>query len=309
MSCGEKRRVRASSHDAFESESERVAAMARRTAKRRKNTKKKRTRSLRLRRYLPGGRTRRRILTAFRRAPGFVRLTVGAGLAVALWLAINWGYQVVRKPSELFFPVSESFYKDPAETWRAYGSLFERHSTSVMTPDLLAALAQVEGSGNPVVRTYWQWTLTLAPFEVFRPASSAVGMYQITDGTFALARRYCIHRHRVVPEGPWYDFRSCWFNELYTRTIPSHAVELTAAYLDRGVARILQRYAVQDATLLQKQILAAMMHLCGAGAAAEYARRGLRFAPGQRCGSHDARGYVGRVTRMQGRFAALAAAG
>ena len=118
-----------------------------------------------------------------------------------LFFAVNWTYQVVRKPSELWFPVSGSFYKDPAETWRAYGSLFERHSTAVMTPDLLAALAQVEGSGNPVVRTYWRFSLTHEPFEIFRPASSAVGMYQITDGTFAIARRYCVHRHLVVGRG------------------------------------------------------------------------------------------------------------
>ena len=154
---------------------------------------------------------------------------------------MNWTYQVIRKPSELLFPISGSFYKDPAETWRAYGSLFERHSTPVMTPDLLAALAQVEGSGNPVVRTYWRFSLTHEPFEIFRPASSAVGMYQITDGTFGIARRYCVHRHRVVEEGPWYDFKSCWLNELYTRTVPSHAVEMTAAYLDRGVADVLGR--------------------------------------------------------------------
>lgn len=226
----------------------------------------------------------------------------------AAWLVVNWGYQVVRKPSELLFPVSESFYKEPAETWRAYGHLFRRHSTSVMAPDLLAALAQVEGSGNPVVRTYWQWTASINPFEIFRPASSAVGMYQITDGTFEASRRYCIHNHRVVEEGPWYAFRTCWFNELYTRTVPSHAVELTSAYLDRGVAQVLARYPAPNATLRQKQTLAAMMHLCGVGAASVYARRGMQFAPGQRCGSHDARAYVGRVLAMQRRFAALAAA-
>ncbi len=100
--------------------------------------------------------------------------------------------------------------------------------------------------------------------------------------------------------------RSCWFNALYTRTIPSHAVELTSAYLDRNVALILQRYPVQGASLQQKQRLAAMLHLCGAGAAREYARRGLRFAPGQRCGAHDAHAYVERVVGLQRQFAALA---
>ena len=92
-----------------------------------------------------------------------------------------------------------------------------------------------------------------------------------------------------------------------TRTIPSHAVELTSAYLDRSVTVALERYPTPNATLQQKQRLAAMLHLCGAGAAREYARHGLKFAPGQRCGAHDARVYVERVTSMQRRFAALAA--
>src|SRR5581483_7798393 len=137
----------------------------------------------------PRAALRRCWLRAFRRAPRSMQL---ACLLLALGgaaLAINWVYQVVRKPSELFFPVSGVLYKTPAETWGDYGTAFRRYSTPVMTPELLAALAQVEGSGNPVVRTYWRWSWTLRPFEVYRPASSAVGMYQITDGTFAEARR------------------------------------------------------------------------------------------------------------------------
>jgi hypothetical protein len=272
-------------------------------ARRRGNVGEKRRRT---RRWWPGPRARREWVSRFRRTPGAVQTTVLAGVFLVLFFAVNWTYQVIRKPSELWFPVSGSFYKDPAETWRAYGSLFERHSTAVMTPDLLAALAQVEGSGNPVVRTYWRFSLTHEPFEIFRPASSAVGMYQITDGTFAIARRYCVHRHRVVEEGPWYDYKSCWLNDLYTRTVPSHAVEMTAAYLDVGVTRVLGRFPKLRATLEQKQTLATMMHLCGAGAAAEYARRGLALTAGQRCGTHDARTYVTRVTSMQRRFKALA---
>lgn len=276
--------------------------MARRRAKR----GKRRASKFKIGRWWPSARTRQKLLKKFRRAPSVVQIPVLCVLFVALSLAVNWTYQVVRKPSELFFPISGSFYKDPAATWRAYGHLFQRHSTPVMTPDLLAALAQVEGSGNPIVRTYWRFSLTNEPFEIFRPASSAVGMYQITDGTFEIARRYCVHRHRVVEEGPWYDFKSCWLNELYTRTVPSHAVEMTAAYLDRGVADVLARHPGLRATLEQKQTLATMMHLCGAGAAAAYARAGLQLKPGQRCGTHDARSYVARVAAMQRRFKALA---
>ena len=229
-------------------------------------------------------------------------------LAVILWLILNWVYQVVRKPSELFFPVSGTLNKGPAETWAQYAPLFRRYSTNVISPDLLAALAQVEGSGNPVARTYWRWSFNLKPFEVYRPASSAVGMYQITDGTFAEARRYCIHDHTVVEDGPWDDWNSCWFNRLYTRVIPSDAVELTAAYLDRSVTGALQRHHVMFAARERKDELAAVIHLCGAGAGDAYVRRGLRLAEGQRCGDHDAREYVARVTAMRRVFKSLSSA-
>jgi hypothetical protein len=226
----------------------------------------------------------------------------------AAWFAVNWVYQVIRKPSELFFPVSGVLYKTPAETWDAYAPVFERHSTAVVTPELLAALAQVEGSGNPVVRTYWRWSPSTEPFEVYRPASSAVGMYQITDGTFAEARRYCIRDHRVVEDGPWNDFRSCWFNALYSRVVPTHAVELTSAYLDRRIDAILTRQRATGATLQQKHNLAAVIHLCGAGAGEVYARRRFQPTSGQRCGDHLVSGYLMRVSEMKRVFAALAKA-
>ncbi len=227
--------------------------------------------------------------------------------AVTLWGALNWSYQVIRKPTELFFPVSGTLFKTPSETWRQYAPLFRRHATDVMTPAQLAALAQVEASGNPVARTYWRWSWKAQPFEMYRPASSAVGMYQITDGTFLNARRYCIHDHVAVEAGPWHAWRSCWFNWLYVRVIPSHAVELTSAYLDRGVARTLARHGIKRATIEQKQQLATLIHLCGAGAGDAYARRGLRLTRGQRCGSHDARAYLARVAAMNKVFVRLAA--
>jgi hypothetical protein len=227
---------------------------------------------------------------------------MAALVVLILWLGINWIYQVVRKPSELFFPVSGTLYKTPAETWAEYAPIFKKFATAVMTPDFLAAIAQVEGSGNPVARTYWKWSWSSQPFEVYRPASSAVGMYQITDGNFAAARRFCIHDHVVVEDGPWNDWHSCWFNNLYARVIPSDAVELTSAYLDRSVASILERHRMSSASLLQKQMLAALIHLCGAGAGDEFARRRFRLADGQRCGDTPARVYLERVETMQSVF-------
>src|SRR3989454_4593692 len=240
--------------------------------------------------------------------PLALRVLVIAVVILLVWSAVNWTYQVLRKPTELFFPVSRALSKTPPETWRQYGPLFRGHSTAVITPDLLAALAQVEGAGNPVARTYWRWRPTWNPLELYRPASSAVGMYQITNAMFAEARRYCIHDHVVVEDGPWHDFDSCWFNGLYARVVPSHAVEMTAAFLDRRVAGTIARRRITDATLLQKQDLAALIHLCGAAWSDGYARRGFLQTAGQRCGEHDVGSYLAQVHATRRQFARLAAA-
>jgi len=260
----------------------------------------------RLFRTLTSARNWRRWRRRWRQMPGLLRLLAVATATVVFAIALNGLYQVVRKPTELFFPVSDALHKLPQDTWASYAPLFRRHATAVMTPELLAALAQVEGSGNPVARTYWRMSLALNPFEIYRPASSAVGMYQITDGTFEIARRYCIHHNQVVEDGPWDDRRSCWFNALYSRVIPSHAVEMTSAYLDRQTTTVLARAGIHDAPLAARQRLAMVIHLCGAGAGAAYARRGLAFAPGQRCGSHDPRHYVAKVENYQRVFSRLA---
>jgi hypothetical protein len=250
----------------------------------------------------------RRVLLGLLAAPLALQIVLGIIAVLLVWLTVNWVYQVVRKPTEVFFPVSTAMAKRPPETWRRYAKLFHKHSTEVITPQFLAALAQVEGAGNPVARTYWRWQPTWNPLAVYRPASSAVGMYQITNATFQEAKRYCIHNHVVVEVGPWHDVRACWFNGLYTRVVPSHAVELTAALLDRSVSNTLRRQRITAATLQQKQDLAAIIHLCGAGAGDVYARRGFRLTPGQRCGDHDVRGYLAHVDAMKRQFVRLAAA-
>ncbi len=271
----------------------------------RKKRKKRRRRS-RVAILWPSARLRRRALRALLTAPLVVQLIIVAAVVLALWSVTNWAYQVVRKPAELFFPVSGALSKTPSATWRQYEPIFQAYSTTVITPELLAALAQVEGAGNPVARTYWRWHPTWDPFELYRPASSAVGMYQITDATFAEAKRYCIHDHVVVEDGPWNELRSCWFNSLYTRVVPTHAAEMTSALLDRRVAGTLERNRIADATLEQKQDLAAVIHLCGAGAGDTYAKRGFRLTPDQRCGDHDVRGYLSQVNAMKRMFVRLA---
>jgi len=267
----------------------------------------------RRRRLWPGRAARRRWLRRWRqlwrllwwRTSPAGRILIGLVLAAAAALTANALYQVSAKPTELFFPVSGVLAKRPEETWRAYEPAFRRYATASVAAELLAALAQLEGSGDPLVRTYWRWSWAWRPFELYRPASSAVGMYQITDGTFAEARHYCIHAHRLTREGAWNDWHGCWFNALYLRIVPPDAIELTAAYLDLKVNDILARLP-QAPGAAQRRHLAAVIHLCGAGAALGYARRGFRFRAGERCGDHDPREYLRRVDQMQALFAQLA---
>jgi hypothetical protein len=227
-------------------------------------------------------------------------------LGIVGFFALNLIYQVVRKPGELFAPISGSLSKSPVSIWQSYGALFEEHSTSIISPEFLAALAQVESDGNPVARTYWRWQWSWSPFEIYRPASSALGMFQITDGTFAESRKYCIRNHTVVTEGPWHDPDSCWFNSLYIRTLPSHAIEMTAAYLHQRVVDAVAARRVPKASLAQKQKLAAVIHLCGLKRGETFAARGFRVTAGELCGTHRLQRYLAQIDSMKKRFAKLA---
>jgi hypothetical protein len=229
-----------------------------------------------------------------------MRVVVIAAIILVVFFATNLVYHVVRKPTEMFSPVSGAFNKTPVETWREYAALFREYSTAAITPELLAALAQVESAGNPVASTYWRWRLTWDPFAVFQPASSGVGMYQMTDAAFAEARDYCVHRHAVVEDG-------CWLNGLYTRAVPSHAIELTAVFLDRNVTAILAHRPNAMSSPQQKQELAAIIHLCGPGSAKAFARRSFHLTAGERCGDHDVASHLAQVNAMKQEFLGFAA--
>ena len=246
-------------------------------------------------------RWRQRAHWAWRRlsaAPRWLRIAVIAATVLAFLAATNLVYQVARKPTEMFFPVAGALDKMPAATWAEYGPLFREYSTPAVPPELLAALAQVEGAGNPLARTYWRWRLTWNPLAIYRPASSAVGMYQMTDAAFAAARQACIRDHAVTDD--------CWFTGLYSRVLPSHAIQLAAVSLDRKVATILAQQPRAHATAQQKQDLAAVIYLCGAGPAEAFARRGFKLTPGERCGDQDVATYLANVRAMKRKFLRLA---
>jgi len=229
-----------------------------------------------------------------------VRIAGSVAILLAAAALTNLVYQVIRKPTELFVFVGHALDKEPAGTWRQYGPLFRAYSTSTITPELLAALAQVESSGNPVARTYWRWRWSLNPFAIYRPASSAVGLYQMLDAATAEAARFCIRDNAVTDNG-------CGSAALTIRVIPSHAIELASVYLDRNVADVLARAGDVTASESERQDLAAFIHLCGAGPATAFARRNFQMISGERCGDQLVASYVARVNAMKRQFQRLAA--
>src|SRR3974390_3746989 len=95
----------------------------------------KRARRLKFgRRAAKGLRSMRRLARRARRwwrpAPLPAKFILGALVVLLLWLSINWIYQVIRKPTELFFPVEGTLYKTPSETWQQYAPIFRKYSTT-----------------------------------------------------------------------------------------------------------------------------------------------------------------------------------
>jgi transglycosylase-like protein with SLT domain len=251
-----------------------------------------------------------------RQAKRSLRRLRGLRLPTAAWIcagalllvAANAAYHAARKPTEVLSAVVPTASKSPAQTWSAYGPYFGQSSTDIVTPDLLAALAQVESAGDPLARTYWRWRWSWNPLEVYGPASSAVGLLQITDGTFEQARRLCIRDHAVARDGAWWDPSACWGNALYSRVVPSHSIEMTAAWLHQSVVDTLAAERLARASLDKKQRLAAVIHLCGRERGAAYARRGFWALPGERCGDHDLAAYLARVRDLRRAFTRMASA-
>jgi hypothetical protein len=241
-----------------------------------------------------------RALGKFTAIPTAMRVVLLCIAVLVVFSVTNLVYQILHKPTEVFALIPGESNKEPIETWRQYAPLFREYSTTSLSPELLAALAQVESAGNPIARTYWRWSLTSDPFAVYQPASSAVGMYQMTDAALSQAQGYCIVHHIVVETG-------CSATLLHSRIVPRHATELAAVFLDRNVAAILGHRRKTKISRQQREELAAVIHLCGPGPATSFARRGFRLMPGERCGDHDVAAYLAQINAMKRQFLQLAA--
>lgn len=224
-------------------------------------------------------------------------------LIVAIF-ALNWVYQVINKPAELVSLLGKASYKGPVSTWEAYESLFRAHSTEVMTPDFLAGMVQVESSGNSFAVSGWRWRWTTDVTRIYSPASSAVGLLQYTDGTFDEAKRFCVHSGKVAYRDRSFSFDSCWFNGLYNRMSPSNSIEMTAGRLQHYVDLITKKYQ-PGSSQIQKQQLAAIIHLCGLSKGRLFAKKGFLFSSVPRCGTHSPKIYYNKIRKYQKEFQRL----
>jgi hypothetical protein len=233
----------------------------------------------------------------------WLRRTTWGVVAFAALATVNAVYQIARKPTELLAVVAPPSRKLPPRTWAEYGPLFEAHATAVVDAPLLAALTQVESAGDPLASPEWRWRWRSNPLALYAPASSAVGLLQITDGTLEQAQRLCIDG---VGGG---ERRSCGLFGAYFRVMPSHAIELTAGWLDASVTAALARARRPRASLEARRQLAAVIHLCGRERGVAFAQRGFWVLPGERCGEHDLALYLARLREQRLAFARMRAGG
>jgi hypothetical protein len=213
----------------------------------------------------------------------------GTLVLVGLFFALNFLVQIVRKPAEALGILGLGKSRSLAETWHDYSRDFRRHATEIASPTFLAAMAQVESSGNPLATPKWRFRWSGSVWRWFAPESTSVGLFQITNGTYERAKKFCIHEGQVVRDGPWHDWDTCWFNWAYLRISASHSIEMTSAYLHHEVATSL---AGRRASLENQRRLAAVIHLCGPGKARTFIRSGFALSSAGHCGRHDVQKYV-----------------
>ncbi|MCB0348754.1 MAG: hypothetical protein KDD37_07955 [Bdellovibrionales bacterium] len=226
-----------------------------------------------------------------------------AGLALGI-LALNIILGVIRKPAHLLNPISKLFYKVPSQTWNSYKDVFSSYETDILDAHFLAALAQTESSGNPIATAYWQFSFKQDILSIFQPASSSIGLYQMTYDTFEDAKRFCFLNGEVRADDNRANLKICWKNNFRFRFLVSDSVSLTSARLHYYTQKVLKKYKGAVSKLKQQQ-LAAIIQLCGPNRASSFIRNGFSVKSMGLCGSHSVPAYVARVFKYKKIFESI----
>ncbi len=216
---------------------------------------------------------------------------------------INFMWQVYKKPTEVLRPISKYFNKSPKQTWYSYYDEFNKHADPYLSAEYLAALAQVESSGNPIAQTYWDFKLSTDISKMYAPASSSVGLYQFTEPSFQIAKNICKTKngYKFLKEAP---VGSCFFHKFKTRLSASDSIELAANHLNYNIEQIMLRKKMK-LNPVQIEALASVIHLCGPRAADRLVQRSFSLELMGNCGAHNVKNYHRKISRMASYFRAL----
>ncbi len=217
-------------------------------------------------------------------------------------VGINFLFQIYQKPLEVLSLFSLTKPKTVMETWSSYGTDFQKYSTHQVPPELLAAIAQSESSGNPLASPGWTWKLSSLWSKIYSPASSSFGLFQSTKGTFAEGTDLCMIDREVIPRSPWYNFDSCWLHGIYSRAWPSHAIKAAALKLHFDLTSITRNHRIKNVSSTDRAKLAAVIHLCGRQRAEKFVRDRFQFRGNAHCGTHHAPSYVNRILKLTRNF-------
>lgn len=206
---------------------------------------------------------------------------------VAIFL-INLTFHIYQNPIHIFSFGAKPFYKTAIETWRSYGETFQRHGDSRVTPELLAAIAQVESNGNPLAAPPWRLSFSTDLTQIYAPASSAFGIMQITKGTFETMQKIAREEGKPAP--------------ILTRLRSEDSILLSALHLRRSIQEIIGERGWDKLDRRRATQLASIIHLCGPEVGRRFVKINYRTERLSRCGSHWPEVYSNKVWEMRQQF-------
>ncbi len=221
------------------------------------------------------------------------------GVLISLFL-FNIGWQLYRKPTELLRPAIGFFHKSPIETWRDYQDEFQKYSGKYFRPSFLAALAQIESNGNPLAQSYWDWRFSTNWRRIFAPASSAVGIYQITNSTFLDAKRFCKKSGKLFYDATHLKLKHCKENRYASRLSAEDSIRMVSSRMEYYLNKLLRG---RKLSLQQSERVASVLHLCGVYKAKRFVKAGLSYRAIGKCGSHNPRYYYKKIQKQQRKIA------